>query len=179
MKRMADIRQVLLQGLSRKMIDDIVMSIDKAPQDFTSLYELIKHTDSKVSWRAAWACEKLCDLHPDWFIPYYEELTMRALTCQHSGTRRILLSILFKLPVPALLPIPLLDFCLLRMLSPEEPAAVQSLCIRLAYKIGKAEPELLGELGFYLQSADTSYYSPAVNHSIKKIIKKISTNQIE
>lgn len=179
MKRMEEIRQALKQPLSRSVIDKIVSDINNVPQDFNILYMLIKDKDSQVSWRAAWACEKLCDLHPSWFVPSYNEIIIYVISCKHPGTKRLLLSILFKLPLPQILPISLYDFCLLQMLSPLETASVQSLCIKLAYKIGKAQPELLHELECYLRNANSLYYSPGVNHSIQKIIKTISTYKIE
>ena len=96
-----------------------------------------------------------------------------AMTTQHSGTKRLLLSIVYQLPVSQPLSVPFFDFCLGTMLSPDEAVAVQSLCIKLCYKMCLAEPELLPELRLYLENAMQEAYSPGVRNCIKNTLKNI------
>lgn len=178
MERIIDFRSKLSSTLSRNFVDDIVESVHQHPQDFISLYDLIRDEEIKVSWRAVWTCEKLCKIHPEWFIPKYEELTKLLLNCKHDGTKRLFLAILYKLPVPKDCPVELYDFCINRMLSKDEAIAVQALCVKLAYNICSVEPDLFCELKIYLENAETDYYSPAVKSTIKNFLKRINKKNV-
>jgi hypothetical protein len=59
------------------------------------------------------------------------------------------------------------------MLSLQESIGVQSLSIRMAYRLCKHEPELLSELKLILEHANTEFYSTGVKTAIRNILKKI------
>lgn len=174
MKRITNFREVLSAPLSRNFVDNIVESVHCHPEDFYVLYGLISDKQVKISWRASWACEKLCKLHPEWFEDKQKELLSLILNCKHDGKKRILLSIIYQLPIGEPFPVDLLDYCFARMLDLNEPVAVQSLCLKLAYKLCKAEPDLLYELKVYLESAERDYYSIAVKTCIRNILQKLN-----
>ncbi len=178
MERIIDFEAKLSSTLSRSVIDAIVASVQSYPEDFERLYSLVTNKETKLSWRAAWACEKLSELSPEWFIPKYDEIVCLTLSMKHSGTKRLLLSILYNLPVPAEFPVELYNFCLEKMLSPDEAIAVQGLCIKLAYKIALKEPELLGEIRLYLENAETEYFSTGVKNCIRNVLKKINSRNL-
>lgn len=177
MERITDFESKLSSTLSRNFVDAIVESVLFYPEDFEPLYSLIISKETKLSWRAAWACEKLSELSPEWFVPKYNEIVCLTLSMKHSGTKRLLLSILYNLPVPAEFPVELYNFCLEKMLSPDEAIAVQALCIKLAYKIALKEPELLSEIRIYLENAETEYFSTGVKNCIRNMLKKINSSQ--
>jgi hypothetical protein len=177
MERITDFEAKLSSTLSRNFVDAIVESVLFYPEDFEPLYSLVTNKETKLSWRAAWACEKLSELTPEWFIPKYDEIVSLTLSMKHSGTKRLLLSILYNLPVPAEFPVELYNFCLEKMLSPDEAIAIQALCIKLAYKIALKEPELLSEIRLYLENAETEYFSTGVKNCIRNVLKKINSSQ--
>jgi hypothetical protein len=177
MERITDFEAKLSSTLSRNFVDAIVESVLFYPEDFEPLYSLVTNKETKLSWRAAWACEKLSELTPEWFIPKYDEIVCLTLSMKHSGTKRLLLSILYNLPVPAEFPVELYNFCLEKMLSPDEAIAIQALCIKLAYKIALKEPELLCEIRLYLENAETEYFSTGVKNCIRNVLKKINSSQ--
>lgn len=177
MERITDFETKLSSTLSRNFVDAIVESVLFYPEDFEPLYSLVTNKETKLSWRAAWACEKLSELTPEWFIPKYDEIVSLTLSMKHSGTKRLLLSILYNLPVPAEFPVELYNFCLEKMLSPDEAIAIQALCIKLAYKIALKEPELLCEIRLYLENAETEYFSTGVKNCIRNVLKKINSSQ--
>jgi len=84
-----------------------------------------------------------------------------------------LLSILYNLPVTAPVSVELLNYSLDHMLSLQESIGVQSLSIRMAYRLCKHEPELLSELKLILEHANTEFYSTGVKTAIRNILKKI------
>lgn len=174
MERIINIRQRLSDRIESHFIDNIAASILQYPEDFSELYRLIKDSESKIAWRAAWACEKISEQQPELLLGRQEELMKYAMECTHDGTKRELLSILLNLPVADPLPIPFLDFCLDRMLSTDEAIAVQALCIKLAYRIALHEPELLEEVRLYLENSESEYYSQGVKTVIRKTLKNIN-----
>ena len=130
-------------------------------------YRLISDDKIVVSWRAIWACEKVSEKHPGWFVPLLDDIIQRLLVCQHDGSKRLLLSILYNVPASSPVSVDLLNYCLDHMLAPQESIGVQALSIRMAYQLCKSEPELLKELQLILENADTEYYSTGVKTTIR------------
>lgn len=67
----------------------------------------------------------------------------------------------------------LLDFCLERMMSRQEPVGVQSICMKLAYKLTHSIPELQQELRLLLEMMEPELLSPALRSSRKNVLKKL------
>lgn len=100
-----------------------------------------------------------------------------SLNQAHKGTKRLILSILNKLPVTNPISISFLNSCFEGMFSPEEPAAIQSLYIKLSYNLCVAEPELMPELQMLLESVNPEYYSTAVKTVRKNILLRINKKE--
>lgn len=174
MEEVTDYRKVFSTPMTRLLLNEVVDDIIRLhPKDFDCIYTLIADPKRELSWRAAWACQKIVEQDPTFLNGKLDEILSFAMETPHSGSRRILLSILLDHLPPTPLPIPFLDYCFNHMLDPNEAIAVQALCIKLAYKLCVAEPDLLIELGLYLDSANSDYYSPAVRSCVKNIRKKI------
>ncbi len=173
MDRISDLRTSLCKSLSRDVVEHVAASVAEYPDDIPQLIRLLDDTDNRVAWRAAWACEKLSALSPDRLLPHREEIARRLFRCQHDGTKRLLLSVLYRLPPDESFPVELYNYCIEHMVSPAEKAAVQALCIKTAFRLGKREPELLWELKFYLENAQTQFYSPAFISARKNVLRHI------
>lgn len=174
MERISEFREVLAGPIANVSVQLIVQAICRQPEEFAKMYRLTFDSERTVSWRAIWVCEKLSELHPEWFAPLQTELTQRLLACTHDGSKRLLLSILYNLPVTEPISVPLLNFCLDRMLSLQESIAVQALCIKYAYQLCLKEPELLHELRMLLENAETEYFSRGVVATIRNTLKQIN-----
>ena len=109
---MEDFKKALEGTLGRKHIDNIVDQVASSPDRFDALYTLTQHEETRIAWRATWACEKLSLLLPSLLMDKREELMLRAMQCPHDGTRRLLLNILHHLPVPKPVNAAFFDFCL-------------------------------------------------------------------
>lgn len=177
MKRITNFREALTDRFGKNFANDIATAVRQYPEDFDKLYPLIRCGEEKISWRAAWVCECLSASHPQWFMPRYGEITGILFTSPHTGLRRCLLSVLYTLPLPGEFPMQLYDYCIGRMLAPDEAIANQALCIKLAYKLGCAEPELHNELRVYLENAEPDYYSSGVKCVIKNTLKQLSRHK--
>lgn len=167
-------KSALAVPLGRLSIDGIVQEICQHPEYLDHIYHLTYDNDTSIAWRAIWVCEKVSEIHPQWLLPYYDEITKRLCTCQHQGSKRLYLSILFNLPHPSAISIELLNFCFDHALAIEESIAVQALSIKMAYKLCIHEKELMNELKLILENAETDFYSQGVKNTISSVLKKIN-----
>lgn len=174
MEKIDEFRTALAVPIYKLSIDKIVQDICRHPEYLNHMYRLISDENTVVSWRAIWACEKVSEKHPGWFVPLKEDIIQRLLVCRHDGSKRLLLSILYNLPASAPISVDLLNYCLDHMLAPQESIGVQALAIRMAYELCKCEPELLKELQLILQTTDAEYYSTGVQTTIRNTLKKIN-----
>ncbi|MCD7899181.1 MAG: hypothetical protein LUH22_04690 [Bacteroides sp.] len=173
MRKSADFIKILSVPISQFQVMDLVYLIDSNPEDFPVIYQLMEYDEIKISWKSMWVCEKLSKTHPEWFSEHIYHLIQKLLICQHDGSKRLLLSILYNIPLPLTFPVSLYDFCLSHMLDLNESVGVQSVAIKLAYKLCCREPELLYELKVYLENAEAEYYSTAVKTCIRKTLQRI------
>lgn len=54
---MEDFKKALEGTLGRKHIDNIVDQVASFPDRFDALYTLTQHEETRIAWRATWACE--------------------------------------------------------------------------------------------------------------------------
>lgn len=137
------------------------------------LYRLIYNEDNTVAWQALWVCSHFPASGQKWLQGRQEELINEVLVCPHGGRRRILLQLIEKQSLSGETRVDFLDFCLDRMLSVQELPGVQSLCMKLAYKLCQPVPELLQEFKAILELADRGSLSAATKSVIRNILKKI------
>ena len=97
------------------------------------VYQLIFDEDHIVSYQALWVCTHFSKADVEWLSRKQEELIDAAMTCPHSGKRRMILNLICQQPAANPPRVDFLDFCMERMISREEPPGVQSLCMKLAY----------------------------------------------
>ena len=132
------------------------------------IYRLIYDEDSIVSYQALWV---------EWLSGQQNELIDAALTCPHSGKRRMLLNLLCQQPLADPPRVDLLDFCIERMVSRQEPPGVQSLCIKLAYQLPRSIPELQQELRTMLEIMEPELLVPAIRSVRKNTLKAIKAKK--
>ena len=154
-------------------IQSVLYIIKYNEQRKEELYRLIYHKETNISYQALWICTHLPASEKEWLQTKQDELTHEALLCPHSGKRRILLQLLEKLTYTGSVPVDLFDFCLERMISPKEPPGIQSLCIKIAYKLCLCAPDLTRELMMMMEMVREEVDSPAVHSSIRGVMKKI------
>lgn len=117
MEKITEFRNTLTVPIHKLSIDSLVQEVCLCPEYFEDIYRLTYDEKQTVSWRAIWVCEKLSEIHPDWFILLYDEIIQRLIDCTHDGSKRLLLSILYNIPIPTPISVDLLNYCLDHMLS--------------------------------------------------------------
>ena len=99
------------------------------------------------------------------------ELTDQAMQTENSSVRRLTLNIIERLKMDEDdLRTDFLDFCFEHMVSIEEFPGIQTLCMKLAYRMCSFYPELMDELKRTLEAIEIDYYKPAVKSLRKRIL---------
>ena len=169
-----NLKDRLSGALYRNFPEEFAYYIADNPKEFSELYALTFDENPKTAWRAMWVCEKVSYLFPEWFTDKRSELMQRSIQCTHQWSKRCMLNILLYLPVEEPISVEFLNFCLDRMLSPQEQIAIQAQCIKMAYELCKKEPELLPELKHILENAVPEYYSKGVRNVIHNTLKRLN-----
>lgn len=171
-----DYRTHLHKPLSLRFVDQLVDEIFAHPTDFDSVYQLVFDKDEKVAWRAAWACQKISEKHPEWFSQkHFSELAELAISTAHGGLQRGCLAVLNNLPLPNPIPVDLLNACFEWMVSSKSAVAVQALSMKILFRICQVEPDFRTELMACLENINSEDYTPAFKSTRKNTLKALRT----
>ena len=127
--------------------------------------------DHRVARNALWALTKASDKELAQMQGMLHELIDLALSTESSSVRRLSLNIVERLKLEEDdLRTDFLDFCLAHMVDVQEFPGIQTLCMKLAYRMCGFYPELRGEFMCTLESMQAEYYKTAVKCLRKKIM---------
>lgn len=137
----------------------------KQSGDFLGFTRRFMHSDDeRVTRNAFWTLTKATDKELSQLQPILNDLIDLALTTTSSSVRRLSLNIIERLEMKEDdLRTDFLDFCLEHMADADELPGIQSISMKLAYRMCKFYPELLAEFKTTLESMEPEYYKPAVN----------------
>lgn len=127
--------------------------------------------DYQVSRNALWGLTKATDEELSSLQPMQHELIDKALAEENPSVRRLSMNIIVRLKMEEDdLRTDFLDFCLDHMQNPDEYPGIQSLSLKLAYKMCLFYPELMNELRRTLEAMEMAYYSPALRSVRNRIL---------
>lgn len=152
----------------RRIADEAI----RDPQTFDALRALTRDPERTVAWRALWTCAKISEQDAERFADRTDELVGELLRCRHDGSKRLLLSILFRTRLGHL-SVALLDRCLELLASPDEAIAVRALAVKLAFRLCTFEPELQRELRLLLEEIDPEQCPAALRSTIRQTLRRI------
>ena len=102
------------------------------------------------------------------------EFIDQAMQTENSSVRRLSLNIIERLELNEEdLRTDFLDFCFEHMIDVEEYPGIQSVCMKLAFRMCKFYPELMDELKRTLEAMEIDYYKPAVKGVRNRILSGI------
>ena len=128
-------------------------------------------SDYRVARSALWGLTKAKDEELSELQAILNELTDQAMQTENSSVRRLTLNIIERLKMDEDdLRTDFLDFCFEHMVSIEEFPGIQTLCMKLAYRMCSFYPELMDELKRTLEAIEIDYYKPAVKSLRKRIL---------
>ena len=132
------------------------------------VFELLYDTDIRVARNAGWVLMHMPILQIK-RLPQ-EQLIDYAMSTPDSSLRRFSLRLVDAQGVAKEeMRTDFLDFCLQHMIMLEEPPGVQSLCMKLAYRMCRFYPDLLHEFEETLKMMPSEHYKPGVRYLIKKL----------
>ena len=127
--------------------------------------------DYRVARSALWGLTKATDEELSTLQVLLDELIEQAIHTENSSTRRLTLNIIERLKMNEEdLRTDFLDFCFEHVVSIEEFPGIQTLCMKLAYRMCTFYPELMDELKRTLEAMEINYYKPAVKCLRKRIL---------
>ena len=161
------LNQTFSEGGAQEIYQEI-----KAKGDFLGFAQRYAFdTDYRVARTALWGLTKAKDEELSELKVIYNELIDQAMQTENSSVRRLTLNIIEKLKMDEDdLWTDFLDFCFEHTVSIEEFPGIQTLCMKLAYRMCTFYPELMDELKRTLKAMEIEYYKPAVKCLRKKIL---------
>ena len=127
--------------------------------------------DYRVARSALWGLTKASKDELSQLQVILNEIINQAMQTENSSVRRLSLNIVERLVMSEEdLRTDFLDFCFEHMIDVEEYPGIQSVCMKLAFRLCKFYPELMDELKRTLEAMDIDYYKPAVKCAINRIL---------
>ena len=119
--------------------------------------------DYRVARSALWGLTKASKEELSQLQVIINELIDQAMQTENSSVRRLSLNVVERLELNEEdLRTDFLDFCFDHMMDVEEFPGIQSVCMKLAFRMCKYYPELMDELKRTLEAMEIDYYKPAV-----------------
>ena len=128
-------------------------------------------SDYRVARSALWGLTKATNEELSALQAILNKLIDQAMQTENSSVRRLTLNIIERLKMNEEdLRTDFLDFCFEHMVSIEEFPGIQTLCMKLAYRMCTFYPELMDELKRTIEAMEIDYYKPAVKCLRKRIL---------
>ena len=161
------LRQTFSEGGAQEIYQAI-----KANDDFLGFARrFVFDSDYRVARSALWGLTKATDKELSELQVILNELIDQAMHTENSSVRRLTLNIIERLNINEDdLRTDFLDFCFEHMVSIEEFPGIQTLCMKLAYRMCTFYSELMDELKRTLEAMEIDYYKPAIKCLRKRIL---------
>ena len=161
------LRQTFSEGGAQEIYQEV-----KASGDFLGFARRYAFCEDYLVARSAlWGLTKASKEELTQLQVILNELINQAMLTENSSVRRLSLNIIERLEMSEDdLRTDFLDFCFEHMIDVEEFPGIQSVCMKLAFRMGKFYPELMDELKRTLEAMEIDYYKPAVKCVRSKIL---------
>lgn len=153
------LRQTFSEGGAQEIYQEVKSTGDFL--GFARQYAFSK--DYRVARTALWGLTKASKEELSQLQVILNEVINQAMQTDNSSVRRLSLNIVERLEMHEEdLRTDFLDFCFDHMIDVEEYPGIQSVCMKLAFRMCQLYPELMDELKRTLEAMETDYYKPAV-----------------
>ena len=161
------LRQTFSEGGAQEIYQEVKANGDFL--GFTRQYAF--NEDYRVARSALWGLTKANKEELSQLQVILNEVIDQAMQTENSSVRRLSLNIIERLEMSEEdLRTDFLDFCFEHMMNVEEFPGIQSVCMKLAFRMCKYYPELMDELKRTLEAMEIDYYKPAVKGVRSKIL---------
>ena len=153
------LRQTFSEGGAQEIYQEV-----KASGDFLGFaHRYAFNQDYRVARSSLWGLTKASKEELSQLQVIQNEFIDQAMQTDNSSVRRLSLNVVERLKMSEDdLRTDFLDFCFEHMLDVEEYPGIQSVCMKLAFRMCSFYPELMDELKRTLEAIEIDYYKPAV-----------------
>ena len=161
------LRQTFSEGGAQEIYQEV-----KASDDFLGFARRYAFSEDYLVARSAlWGLTKASKEELSQLQVILNDFINQAMLTGNSSVRRLSLNIVERLEMSEDdLRTDFLDFCFEHMIDVEEFPGIQSVCMKLAFRMCKFYPELMDELKRTLEAMEIDYYKPAVKGVRSKIL---------
>ena len=161
------LRQTFSEGGAKEIYNEI-----KAGGDFLGFTKQYAFdADYRVARSALWGLTKANDNELSELQVLLNKLIDQAMQTENSSVRRLTLNVIERLKLTEdNLRADFLDFCMEHMVAGDEFPGVQTLCMKLAYRMCNFYPELMEEFMRIIEAMEIDFYKPAVKGLRAKIL---------
>ena len=161
------LQQTFSEGGAQEIYQEV-----KSTGDFLGFArQYVFNSDERVARSALWGLTKASKGELAQLQVLLNELIDQAMQTESSSVRRLTLNLIERLTLNEEdLRTDFLDFCLEHMTDIAEFPGIQSVCMKLAYRMCQFYPELMGEMTRTLEAMEIDYYKPAVKGLRIKIL---------
>lgn len=170
---MKDIRKKLTKRINLRLVSEILLIIENSDSRKEVLYRCIFDEDDVLVSNVLWVMTHFSTKDNEWLCKKQSELIDKVLFINNTTQERLLLTIINRQPFNESIRIDFFNYCLDEISNQKKSVGITALCMKLAYNMCKAIPDLLHEYRELLNLLDTSNLSPALLVSRKNILKKI------
>ena len=164
------LRQTFSEGGAQEIYQEVKVSGDFL--SFARHYAFSE--DYRVARSALWGLTKASKEELSQLQVILSEFINQAMQTDNSSVRRLSLNVIERLEMSENdLQTDFLDFCFEHMIDVEELPGIQSVCMKLAFRMCKFYPELMDELKRTLEAMEIDYYKPAVKCVRSRILSGI------
>ena len=153
------LRQTFSEGGAQEIYQEV-----KASGDFLGFaHRYVFSEDYLVARSALWGLTKASREELSQLQVILDKFIDQAMQTDNSSVRRLSLNVVERLELKEEdLRTDFLDFCFEHMMDVEEYPGIQSVCMKLAFRMCKYYPELMDELKRTVETMEIDYYKPAV-----------------
>ena len=153
------LRQTFSEGGAQEIYQEV-----KSTGDFLGFaHRYAFSQDYRVARSALWGLTKACKEEISQLQVILNKFIDQAMQTDNSSVKRLSLNVVERLQFAENdLRTDFLDFCFEHMMDVEEYPGIQSVCMKLTFRMCKFYPELMDELKRTLEAMEIDYYKPAV-----------------
>ena len=153
------LRQTFCEGGAQEIYQEV-----KATGDFLGFARRYAFSEDYLVARSSlWGLTKANKEELSQLQVILDKFIDQAMQTDNSSVRRLSLNVVERLELKEEdLRTDFLDFCFEHMMDVEEYPGIQSVCMKLAFRMCKYYPELMDELKRTVETMEIDYYKPAV-----------------
>lgn len=170
-----ELLNILRQGQSRKMVDDVILWAGDNPSRFSLLVKVMNSNyDQPLRDRSAWALSYIGESHPQLLKTHWTDM-VNLINNRNTSSPilRNLIRLLQFVELPEKHHAPIMDRCFVLLNDPKQDIAVRVFSMTVLYNLSILYPEISNELKLSIEEILPHASAGTLNRA-QKILQKLS-----